>query len=205
MLIDINKKERKQPEDVPPSSGKNGSGRKVVVGFARREPEKVTTPETFISSQDEYLSKHLRNIDYKKSGETYHFTSNGRFALHDIAIHIASKLENAEVTLTSFNVSVIAAKLLLRAWDKGFFKSLRFVLNAQKKSNFKNALQLIEGKFPISYKPIHAKVALIRSGEHYITVVTSGNLSSNGNIERGFISTSKAIYDFDNEWISQLF
>lgn len=162
-------------------------------------------PASFISSQDDYLSKHLKGIDWNIADKTYHFTSNGRFALHDILIHIAARVESANCIVTSFNLSVMAAKLFIRAWDKGLFKSLAFVLNAQKKSNFIDAIQLIDGKFKMIFTNIHAKVGLVWNEKEFITVVTSGNLSNNNNTERGFISTAKDIFEFDKKWIDGIF
>jgi len=162
-------------------------------------------PASFISSQDDYLSKHLRVIDWKEKEKFYHFTSNGRFALHDILIRIAARTEQANCIVTSFNLSEIAAKLFIRAYDKGIFKSLSFVLNAQKKSNFADALKLIEGKFPIVFTAIHAKVGLIWNDYRHVDIITTGNLSNNNNIERGMITTCKEVFDFDKNWIDGLF
>ncbi len=166
---------------------------------------KINHSANFISSQNDYLSKHLRNIDFNEKNKNYHFTSNGRFALHDIVIHIANGITDANSIITSFNISVIAAKSLIRAWDKGIFTSLSFVLNAQKKHNFKEAIKLIDGKFPIAFTAIHAKVALIWNKKQFITIITSGNLSNNNNYERGIISTSRKVFEFDKNWIDELF
>ena len=165
----------------------------------------INHPADFISSQDDYLSNHLKHINWLQGDKMYHFTSNGRYALHDLIIHLAGKLESPDCIVTSFNLSVLAAKAFSRAWDKRTFKSIRLVLNAQKKSNFIDAIKLLEGKFPMSFAKIHAKVGLIWNREYYFTIVTTGNLSSNNNIERGFVSTSKKIFDYDKQWISSLF
>jgi len=155
----------------------------------------------FISSADDYLSKYVREINLADADKTFHFTSNGRFALHDIIINFAARLPQTNCIVCSFNMSVIAAKCFIRAWDKGMFKSLAFILNAQKRHNFDDAVKLLEGKFTMKFVSIHAKVALLWTENEYITIVTSGNLSNNNNIERGFISTSKEIFDFDKAWI----
>ncbi len=157
------------------------------------------------SPEIQIRTKHLRKIDLNEKNKNYHFTSNGRFALHDIVIFCANKIGNANAYVTSFNISVIASNSFIRAWDKGIFKSLSFVLNAQKKHNFKNAIDLIEGKFPIKYASIHAKVALVWNEKQFITIITSGNLSNNNNYERGIISTSKSVFNFDKKWIGDLF
>lgn len=162
-------------------------------------------PAEFISSQDDYLSKYLKGVDWTAKGKMYHFTSNGRFALHDLIIYLAKQLKGVDCTVTSFNLSKKAANAFVRAWDNRMFTGLRFILNAQKKSNFADAVRILEGKFQMAFTAIHAKAALITNGEQYITIVTTGNLSSNNNIERGFISTDKKIYDFDYNWTNNIF
>jgi len=158
----------------------------------------------FISSQNDYLSKYLSNINLNDH-RIYHFTSNGRFAMHDIAIYLANQIERPDVVFTSFNISKDAARQLLRAYDRGIFNSMKFVLNAQKKSNFKAALAMIEGKFDIQFTKIHAKCALLSTQSHKVSIITSGNLSSNNNIERGFITTNHDVYEFDRRWTEPLF
>jgi len=160
-------------------------------------------PATFISSQDDYLNRYLKGIEWEEN-KMWHFTSNGRYALHDLVIYLANKMASPNCIVTSFNLSVLAAKALLRAWDKRTFNSLELVLNAQKKHNFKNSVLLLDGKIPMTFTRIHAKVALIWNGEKYFTIITSGNLSSNNNIERGIISTCREIFEFDKKWIDAI-
>lgn len=159
----------------------------------------------FISSQNDYLSKQLKYYNLSKTNDVIHFTSNGRFALHDIIIFYADRLKQADVIVSSFNLSVEAARKFIRAWDFGKFKSLRFILNMQKRSNFIKALRMIDGKFPVKFMNIHAKVALIWNEEYNITVITSGNLSSNNNIERGMIFFDKQTFDFDFKRMDDVF
>jgi hypothetical protein len=104
----------------------------------------------FISSQNDYLSKYLKNYKLSESNDVIHFTSNGRFALHDIIIYYADKLKQADVIVSSFNISTEASRKFIRAWDFGKFKSLRFILNKQKRSNFRKAINIIENKFIIA-------------------------------------------------------
>jgi len=148
----------------------------------------------FISSQNDYLSKNLKHC---YDNDTIHFTSNGRFSLTDLIIYYATKMNGANCMVSSFNISQESARKLVRAWDFGKFKSLRFILNNQKKSNFIKALKIIEGKFPIRFTNIHAKVAVLWNESKKITVVMSGNLSANNNIERGMIFHDPLVFDFD--------
>jgi len=157
----------------------------------------------FVSSHHDYLSKHLRNIDMSNPG-AWHFTSNGRFALHDIIVFVANRIGLCDVTISSFNISQEAARLFVRAYDKHLFSSLEFYLNASKKANFIKAIRIIENKFPINFINIHAKIALLSNEKHKIVILTSGNLSNNNNIERGVIFHNEQIYNYDREWLTNI-
>jgi len=154
--------------------------------------KKVET--NFFSQQEEFLRKYLHNVDYSKTNQ---FWSNGKFALHDLIIYFARLHSPAHVFVSSFNLSVEAANKFLNASDKGYFKSLKLLLNSQKKNNYLKAVKLLEGKFPMGFSQIHAKVALIWNDSIKIGIVTTGNLSSNGNLERGFIYFDKKTFEFD--------
>ncbi|MEA1971978.1 MAG: hypothetical protein U9N34_01575 [Candidatus Cloacimonadota bacterium] len=155
----------------------------------------------FISSADEYLHKQLKEYDETK---TIHFTSNGRFALHDIIIYYARQYGPVNCIVSSFNISVPAARKFIRAWDNGLFAQIQFILNIQKRSNFMNAIRLLDSKFNIVFTSIHAKVAVIYTKNKHITVINSGNLSSNQNIERGFVSFDKETFNFDYKWLNNI-
>lgn len=159
----------------------------------------------FISSQNDYLHKLLKHTDITNDNTAIHFTSDGRFALHDLIIFYARKLEKANVIVSSFNLSQDAARKFIRAWDFGLFNSLKLILNIQKKSNFIKAVRLVEGKFPMKFIKIHSKVAVIWNEYYNITIITSGNLSSNNNQERGVIFFDKKTFDFDFKRMNDVF
>jgi len=159
----------------------------------------------FVSSQDDYLRKHLVDYELTAGNTAIHFTSNGRFALHDLIIFYARQLNGANVIAESFNVSEEAARKFLRAWDKGFFHSLKFILNSQKKHNFIKAVKLMEGRFPMHFRKRHSKCAVIWNSEYHITIISSGNLSSNQNEERGVIFFDKQTFDFDYKRMNDVF
>ena len=169
----------------------------------QKEPDSFTglpgSSNIYISSQDKYLGNALKNCDFSKD---IHYTSNGRFSFTDLIIHQAKRLGSANIICSSFNISTIAARKLLRAQDCGLFLSMRIILNKNKRSNFKEACNMIEGSFDVRYTNIHAKVAVLWNPNRFLTIVTSGNLSSNNNIERGVISFSKENFDFDRNWLN---
>lgn len=156
----------------------------------------------YVSSQDEYLKKNLPK--YERNSTCIHYTSNGRFALDDLVIHYARAISPAHVIISSFNISLTAARKLIRAHDCGILASSAFILNSQKAYSFRAGVNMLNGRFPLTLTRIHAKVAILNNGDDYITIVTSGNLSSNNNIERGTIHFDRDTYKFDYTWMIQL-
>jgi len=141
----------------------------------------------YLGNAHEYLHKFLKDITFKQNSY-HHFVSNGKFALHDLIFFIAKKIGLCSVITTSFNISKDAARLFIKANDMHLFKSLTIFLNASKKANFASAIKIVEQKFPVIFTNIHAKIALIENENHKIVILTTGNLSTNNNIERGFIA-----------------
>jgi hypothetical protein len=162
----------------------------------------------FISSQNDYLSKYLK-FDLPKKGAplhpAYHFTGSSRFALHDLAIYWASKIGPVHALISSFNISVDAARQFMVAYSHGKFFSLKFLLNAQKKNNFRRALTVIGDKFPIKLMNIHAKIALLWNDDYHIDILYSGNCSNNQNKERGVIFTDRETFEFDYGYLTSLY
>lgn len=162
-----------------------------------------TQNSQFISSADDYLSKHLRSTELPDTG-ALHFTSNGRYALHDIIVYYANYYGPVHTIISSFNISVVAARKFIDAQDKGMFHSLAFILNASKKSNFMKAIRIIEPKFDVKFRNVHAKIALLWNDNIKIGILSTGNLSQNNNKERGIIYTDPTVFYFDYEFLKNL-
>ncbi len=186
MLFDINEKSKE--------------GKDIRTSFFTNNHKAI-----YISSQDEYLHKKLKNTDLSNNNDAIHFKSDGRFGLHDLIIFYAHRIEKANCIVSSFNISSEAARKFIRVSDLGFFYSLKFILNIQKRHNFKKALNILNRRFPIHFMRIHAKVAVIWNGKYNITIITSGNLSSNQNEERGIIFFDKKTFDFDYKKMNDVF
>ena len=88
-----------------------------ISNFSKSIVSSIPSQTAFVNTNVDYLSKHLRDIDFTIAGKTHHFVSNGKFALHDIAIFLAIRINRPDCIITSFNISEIAARLFLRAWD----------------------------------------------------------------------------------------
>ena len=170
MLFDINKEKKK----------KKGTN---ISKFSEIESENV-----YLDSSNKYLSKKLKEFDRSKS---IHFTSNGRFSLDDMIIYFARNMNNPDCLISSFNISKEAARNLLNAKNKHYINSLRLLLNGRKQQQFKDAVDILKHFAKIKFIAIHAKVALIYTNKEFVTIITSGNLSSNNNIERGCIFFDK--------------
>jgi len=151
----------------------------------------------YINSQNEYLHKYFKDIDFDTiENKTIHFSNNGRFALHDIIYFMLKIAGPSNLIVSSFNMNEISARTLIRAIDSSLVKSLKIILNSQKKHISKRAAGILKNFGEVKYTNIHAKVACISNENYNIVISTSSNLSRNENHEVGFIANDKETFNF---------
>lgn len=134
-----------------------------------------------------------------------HFWNQSHFSLHDLIIYFANRKGPVHLIASSFNLSERAAKNLLQAQQKGAFHTVKLVLNKQKSWSFSDAAKLLENYASIKYYKNHSKVACLWNDTFYCSIVYTGNLSNNKNLERGFISFKKDIFKYDYNRLSEIF
>ena len=150
----------------------------------------------------EILKKHIGDIDLTKAT---HYVTSGRWSMDDLMIYILLQLGPSAVLIATWSISEIAMRQILKHRDSGLIKSMSFLLDPRVKVRNPAPLQLLSANFPYRLFPkgCHAKVTLIRSDDHYISIVSSANMTRNPRIERGVIFPFKEIYEFDYKWINE--
>lgn len=146
----------------------------------------------------EILKKHIGEIDFNR---TTHFVTSGRWSMSDLLIYILRQTGPADVLVASWSISEIAMRQILNHHQQGLIKSISFLLDPRVKVRNPKPLQLLAANFPYRLFRCHAKVTLIKSKDHCISIVSSANMTQNPRIERGVIFPYKEIYDFDHKWL----
>lgn len=148
----------------------------------------------------EILKKHIGDIDFTK---TTHFVTSGRWSMNDLLIYILLQIGPSDVLVATWSIAELAMRQILKHHDSGLIKSISFLLDPRVKVRNPKPLQLLSANFPYRLYQCHAKVCVIHSDDHYISIVSSANMTQNPRIERGVIFPYKNVYDFDHKWISE--
>jgi hypothetical protein len=152
----------------------------------------------FTGTPLEILKKHIGQIDFCK---TTHFVTSGRWSMNDLMIYVLQQTGPADVMVATWSIAETAMRQILNNYQQGLIKSISFLLDPRVKVRNPKPLQLLSANFPYRLFRCHAKVTLIRSAEHHISIVSSANMTQNPRIERGVIFPYKEIYDFDYKWL----
>lgn len=148
----------------------------------------------------EILKKHIGDIDFTK---TTHFVTSGRWSMNDLMSYVLLQVGPSDVMVATWSIAEIAIRQVLKHYDEGLIKSISFLLDPRVKVRNPIPLQLLSANFHYRLSPTgcHAKVTLIRSEDHYISIVSSANMTQNPRIERGVIFPFKDVYEFDYKWL----
>ena len=154
--------------------------------------------EAFAGTPLEILKKHICDIDLTK---TTHYVTSGRWSMNDLLIYILLQVGPSDVLVATWSIAELAMRQILKHHSEGLIKSISFLLDPRVKVRNPKPLQLLSANFPHRLYQCHAKVTLIKSKDHHISIVSSANMTQNPRIERGAIFPYKNVYDFDYKWL----
>lgn len=155
-----------------------------------------------VGTPADILSKHLGQIH---QNEEINYWSFGRFAQHDLLFYLLKQTGPAHVEVATWSICMEAMERILRMVADGSILSIRFILDPRVKVRNPQPLQILIKNFPYVLTACHAKVTLIHNESWNLSVVTSQNMTRNPRMERGIISTSPEIFQFDQEVFNDTF
>ena len=161
-----------------------------------------TVSHRFTGHPNELLSKHIGQIE---QGVFYHFWSFGRFAQHDLLFYLLKQIGPSNVDVATWSICTEAIERITRMKNDGRINNIRFVLDPRVKVRNPLPLQILIKNFPYILTPCHAKVTLIYNDDWKISVVTSQNMTKNPRIERGYISTTPDVFEFDKKVFDDIY
>jgi len=155
----------------------------------------------FAGTPLEILKKHIGDIDFSIAT---HYVTSGRWSMNDLLIYVHLQVGPSDVLIATWSIAELAVRQILKHHESGLIKSISFLLDPRVKVRNPKPLQLLAANFPYLLFPkgCHAKVTLIRSADHYISIVSSANMTQNPRIERGVIFPFKDVYEFDYKWLN---
>jgi hypothetical protein len=127
----------------------------------------------------------------------YFYASDGKVSSYQLVNYFLDKFaERATVYITTWGFTETALRQLALRKKSGQINELFFVFSDKTKVNKANEFQLATS-VATAYKihPCHAKIYLVRTKNHQVSLITSGNLNRNNKLEAGVITSSKSIWD----------
>jgi len=149
------------------------------------------------------LDQHF--IDFGQN-MSYFYVSNGKVSSYQLLNYFLDKFnEPATVYISTWGMTENAIRQLASRKASGQIADLYFVFSEQTKVNKANEFQLavsIATAFKII--PCHAKIYLIKTAHHQVSIITSANLNRNNKLEAGTITNDLSIYQGYQEFLKQL-
>ena len=148
---------------------------------------------------DKYFADFGQNL-------SYFYISNGKVSSYQLINYFLDKFEHpATMHITTWGMTELAIRQLAQRKASGKIKDLYFLFSQQTKVNKANEYQLAV-KIATAHKilPCHAKIYLIKTDAHQVSIITSANLNRNNKLEAGTISNSLDVYTAYSTYLNQL-
>ena len=139
-----------------------------------------------------------------KMGEDIHYASCGEWSSHELLAHILNQTGPAHVMFSTWSVSEMAIRLILKWMQDKKILSLDALLDWRVKVRRPEVLELLRfnlSKTNLYLTNCHAKVAVIKNNSWAVSIVGSANFTNNPRIEAGVISCSRTAANFHTDWI----
>jgi len=162
----------------------------------------------FQEKNKQVISK-VEQIGLPKQGEQLRLITTNPFNTVSIIDYIAKKEVITEAKFIIFAINQSAAKILIDLNKNKRLLNAKFIISSIRNAGHKSkslAVDLLKEKFNnLIYVNSHAKITLLKTekGNHYC-IEGSGNFSFNGRLEQYIIDNDKQLFEWSNEWISEI-
>ncbi len=152
-----------------------------------------------------FLSKNYKELNESfaqlEKGYTYQLVSLGRWSMHHLLFHLLKMTGPANVYATTWSISEDVIRHIVEAKNQGLINEMTFIFDYRVRKYRPGAYFLSQQHFKSIVTSCHAKVTIIESKTHHLTIVGSANYTRNDRIEVGSIFTDKETHDFHKNWI----
>ncbi len=142
--------------------------------------------------------QYFPNVLHSEVIEPY--MQKGEWATHNVLPVLLDMFPNAEIRLSSFNISDQSLRTLAMLSKEKKFSQLRLLLD---KSLLRNKVALLYFAKNISQsvklESVHAKILLLKTDTHCFGIVGSQNFNQNKKVEAGVYFTDKKMYQYFEE------
>lgn len=147
---------------------------------------------------------HLDSFSFEEN-ETIHFTSEGAWSMHELVLYLLKRFGSGKVYFTTWAISEIAMRQLFFFHTEGLITEMYAVLDYRNTSRKPAELAFItQNATKLKLAKCHAKVTVIVTDTHYLSISTSANYTRNPRIEAGTITISKIVAQHHIDWITKI-
>jgi len=131
--------------------------------------------------------------------------SDGDWSMHDLVMELLKKYKPADLWITTYALRETYVRQILMAQDRGDLNKVKMVLDYRAKVRTPEVFQLAANNInQICLTAIHAKATILKTKDHYISIIGSANWTSNPRIEAGVVTMDKTIGKFNVDWIEKV-
>lgn len=162
------------------------------------------TGNRFVS--DQRLTVLENTIGTLQPGQSIYFKTNGAWSNIDLVEYILMQAGPAEVLFTTWSISADAIAKFSDWQASGMISSLHVILDAGIRNRKPEIYQQATGAFGrLRITHCHAKVTVIISNTHCVTLMGSANYTRNPRIETGVICYEEDTANAHKNWIKEEF
>ena len=160
------------------------------------------TSESLFCKSSETLERLFPSL---KPNCTTHFVCPGKWAMHELLLHLLELTGPGRVFFTTWGISEHPVRLLIDAMAQGKILELHAILDARVKMRTPQVFHLANEQFShVRLYDCHAKVVVIENETWSLAVVGSSNMTNNPRIEAGTLCTVPSIAQFHKNWILEV-
>jgi len=146
-----------------------------------------------------------KTIGSLRPGESIFFKTDGAWSNIELLEFILMQTGPADVYFTTWSISSEAIARFTSWRQQGIINNLVTILDTGIRNRKPEIYQQALGAFPVlKMAACHAKVTVIRSTRHEITLMGSANYTKNPRIETGMITWDKTLAEENISWIQEV-
>ena len=138
-------------------------------------------------------------------GKQVHYVSDGDWSMHDLVMELLKKYKPADLFMTTYALREFSVRQLILAQERKELISVNMLVDHRAKVRTPDVFNLASMNVNrIFLTAIHAKVAVIRSPQGFVSIVGSANWTQNPRIESGVVSLDEGVANFHINWIEKV-
>ena len=137
-----------------------------------------------------------------KMGDNVHFSTDGRWSLHDLIVYILKQTGPAELYFCTYAIKEYQARLFSNMKETGLLSDIFALVDYRIGVHDAGAEQLLKANCKkLGYMRTHAKLVVLKNANWGVVIAGSANLTTNTRGDIGVITFDMDITNYRINWI----